>query len=223
MFQKFWQHLKFLGARTVIWSKFHTEDPLILGATVQNLDAMTTWNPGFVHPWHKPLLLLRCSLQYFMFDLIITFENNASVWIIVSLQQHGTGNSRVLIVRSCNAFRTKDSSTWHLKLLQLTLAIQCPVWFCLLVMENFTGEVFPAWHSSPRHITTHTSNTQNTTLVQDMFLNTSSKQARTYLIMARRSVTSPSLYKPSYVGIICIYPIIYDDHMWRSVQAKKIV
>jgi hypothetical protein len=29
-----------------------------------------------------------------------------------------------------------------------------------------------------------------------------------------------SLYKPSYVGIICIYPIIYDDHMWRSVQAK---
>jgi hypothetical protein len=41
-------------------------------------------------------------------------------------------------------------------------------------------------------------------------------------LMVRLAVTSLSLYKPSYVGIICIYPIIYDDHMWRSVQAKNL-
>jgi len=164
-----------------------------------------------------------------MFGLMITFEDKTcghltdytSVWIILSWQQLGAGNCRAPIVRSLNSLHTKDSSTWwHLKLLQLTLAIQCPVWFCSLVMENLISEGFPAWHCSPRHITTHASNTQNTTLVQGMFLNPSSKQARTYLIMAWRSGTSLSLYMPSYLGIICIYPIMYDDHMGRSVQAK---
>jgi hypothetical protein len=29
---------------------FHTEDPQILGATIQNLVAWATWQPGFVHP-----------------------------------------------------------------------------------------------------------------------------------------------------------------------------
>jgi hypothetical protein len=166
-----------------------------------------------------------------MFGLMITFEDKTcshltdytSVWIISSLQQHGAGNFRVPVVRPLNSLRTKDSSIWwHLKFLQLTLVIQCPVWFCSLVMENLIGERFPAWHCSARHTTTHTSNTQNTTLVQGMFLNPSSKQARTYLIMAWRSGTSLSLYMPSCVGIICIYPIMNDDRMWRSVQAKNL-
>ena len=36
-------------ARRVTWSKFHTEDPKILGAIVQNLAARATWWPGFMH------------------------------------------------------------------------------------------------------------------------------------------------------------------------------
>jgi hypothetical protein len=31
-------------------SKFHTQDPRILGVTAQNLVATATWRPGFVHP-----------------------------------------------------------------------------------------------------------------------------------------------------------------------------
>ena len=38
--------------------------------------------------------------------------------------------------------------------------------------------------------------------------------------MAWRSVASLSLYMQSYVRIICIYPIMHDDQMRRSVQAK---
>ena len=32
-------------------SKFHTEDPQILGDTVLNLFAIAIWRSGFVHPW----------------------------------------------------------------------------------------------------------------------------------------------------------------------------
>jgi hypothetical protein len=48
--QKCRSHVKLLGARMVTWSKFHTKDPQILGAAIQNSVAMATWRPGFVHP-----------------------------------------------------------------------------------------------------------------------------------------------------------------------------
>jgi hypothetical protein len=37
--------LKILGARRMTWTKFHTEDPQILGGSVQNLVAMATGRP----------------------------------------------------------------------------------------------------------------------------------------------------------------------------------
>ena len=40
-----------LYAPRVTWSKFHTEDPHILGVTVQILVALVHWRRGFVHPW----------------------------------------------------------------------------------------------------------------------------------------------------------------------------
>jgi len=49
IFQKSRSHLKILGARRVIWSKFHTEDPQILGVIVEKVVARATWYPGFVH------------------------------------------------------------------------------------------------------------------------------------------------------------------------------
>jgi len=36
-------HLKIPGARKVTGSKFHTQDPQILGATAQKFVAMATW------------------------------------------------------------------------------------------------------------------------------------------------------------------------------------
>jgi hypothetical protein len=43
-------HLQVPGTRRVTWCKFRTEDPQILGATVQNVVATVSLRPGFVHP-----------------------------------------------------------------------------------------------------------------------------------------------------------------------------
>lgn len=41
------------GAWRVTWTKFHIEDPHILGTTIQNSVTRATWHPGFVAPWFK--------------------------------------------------------------------------------------------------------------------------------------------------------------------------
>jgi len=51
IFQKIRSHLKILGFRRVILSRCHTEDPQMLGATLQNWNMVVTWHPGLVHPW----------------------------------------------------------------------------------------------------------------------------------------------------------------------------
>jgi len=43
-------YLKILGARGVTWSKFHTKDAQILGATQRNLVASATWRPTLIQP-----------------------------------------------------------------------------------------------------------------------------------------------------------------------------
>jgi hypothetical protein len=50
IFQKSMSQLKILGARRVTSSKFHTEDPQILGAAAQNVVATATRRPGFMDP-----------------------------------------------------------------------------------------------------------------------------------------------------------------------------
>jgi hypothetical protein len=47
-FSKNVSDLKILGVRRVRESKFHIEDPQILGTTVKNL-VMVTWHLEFVH------------------------------------------------------------------------------------------------------------------------------------------------------------------------------
>jgi hypothetical protein len=54
IFHRCRSHLKIPGTRWVAWSKFHTEDPEILGATMLNLVAQATWHPGFVHSCYMP-------------------------------------------------------------------------------------------------------------------------------------------------------------------------
>ena len=50
-------HLKVLGARTVTWNMFGTVD-----ATAQNLDAMSTWRPGFLYRWLRVIKAQRKGL-----------------------------------------------------------------------------------------------------------------------------------------------------------------
>jgi ABC-type spermidine/putrescine transport system permease subunit I len=44
-------HPKILGVRKVIWSKFETENPHVLGEAVKNLFPMATFRPGFIYHW----------------------------------------------------------------------------------------------------------------------------------------------------------------------------
>jgi hypothetical protein len=53
-------HLKIVGARRVTLSKFHSKDPPILGATIQNWDAKATWHPALVHPWRNLSYMYAC-------------------------------------------------------------------------------------------------------------------------------------------------------------------
>ena len=53
IFQTSRNHLKFLDARWVTWSKFHMEDTQMLGTTIQNLVSRTTWHLEFRYPCHK--------------------------------------------------------------------------------------------------------------------------------------------------------------------------
>jgi len=44
------RHHKILDVRCVAYSKFHTEHPRTVGATVLNVVATVIWRPGFAHP-----------------------------------------------------------------------------------------------------------------------------------------------------------------------------
>jgi hypothetical protein len=51
IFQKFTSHPTVLGDRRLLWAKFHTEDPVISGTTIQNFVTWVTWHLGIVHHW----------------------------------------------------------------------------------------------------------------------------------------------------------------------------
>jgi hypothetical protein len=59
-----------LGSRRVTCSNFNVEDPQILGATVQNLDAQANWRSGFVHPWDKVYLRVLLNFMLPVFVII---------------------------------------------------------------------------------------------------------------------------------------------------------
>jgi hypothetical protein len=70
-------HLKTEGTRRAPLNKFHTEDPQILLATVQNLVATATWRPGFVHSWITPKCLPETKFESVA---LYELESNMNVW-----------------------------------------------------------------------------------------------------------------------------------------------
>jgi hypothetical protein len=50
VFQKSRSYFKIMGTIRVTFCKFHTEDPQVLGTTIQNLVTRMTWHSVFVHP-----------------------------------------------------------------------------------------------------------------------------------------------------------------------------
>jgi hypothetical protein len=67
VFQKSRSSLKILVAKRVTWSKFHFEDPYILGTAIQNLITMALWQLEFVHPSTHQIPC--CPLQQINFTL----------------------------------------------------------------------------------------------------------------------------------------------------------
>ena len=65
-------HLKILCIRRVKWSKFHTEDPQIIGATIQNLVPTATCSLGFVH---------SCIPPCFCYNLYANYINHTGISI----------------------------------------------------------------------------------------------------------------------------------------------
>ena len=63
--KKIRNHLKILVARRMTWSQFHTENPQILDATVQDLVPTAIWRPGFLHPclWSRWQTWLTHSVE----------------------------------------------------------------------------------------------------------------------------------------------------------------
>jgi len=57
--QKSVGHFKILGARRVTQRKFHTENPQILDATIQNSVAKVTYRPEIEHPWN-----IHCTVYF---------------------------------------------------------------------------------------------------------------------------------------------------------------
>jgi hypothetical protein len=53
--------IKIIGVRKVIRSRFHTEGPKMLDATLQNLVALATWRPVYANPC---CTFLSCSLAF---------------------------------------------------------------------------------------------------------------------------------------------------------------
>jgi hypothetical protein len=49
IFQRSRTHLKILGTRNVMQSKFYTEKPQTLGAKIINVVRMTTWRPCYMY------------------------------------------------------------------------------------------------------------------------------------------------------------------------------
>jgi hypothetical protein len=76
IFQKCSSHSKILGARKVTWSKFHIADPQIFYATIQNLVAWATWQPGFVHPCNRLYNTVSSSCMWALLYIFSTNINN---------------------------------------------------------------------------------------------------------------------------------------------------
>ena len=104
IFQKSKSHLKILGARRVTWSKFHTEDPQILGATILTY-LLTPWSrvlleklPGFAANQEIPRILWNLK-----FITILTSTHHLSLsWAkpIQSPQPLPTSWRSILILSS---------------------------------------------------------------------------------------------------------------------------
>ena len=89
-FQKSRSHLKILDARRVTCSMYHTQNPKILGASVQNLVALATWRQGFVHP---------CSINLFSY---CGFKSNGQLDVHGSMHRNINPIERTNKMRPCS-------------------------------------------------------------------------------------------------------------------------
>ena len=102
IFQKSMSHLKILGARRATWSKFHTQGPQILGATIQNLVDTVTRHLGFVHPVcgrgcvsvHACIYIyIFCPEFYIIFPLMCSHCSMSLLYLVFCITDFNPWNS----------------------------------------------------------------------------------------------------------------------------------
>jgi hypothetical protein len=76
LFQKSVSDIKILGDRKLTWSKFHSEAPQILGATVQNLVDRATWRPGLA----TIISLMQCDLWRWERVIVVAKTEAFRLW-----------------------------------------------------------------------------------------------------------------------------------------------
>jgi hypothetical protein len=93
-------------ARMVTSSKFHTEDPHTLEATVQNSFAMAKGRSGFVHPWCSLLFFFTLFRKKFILSSFLKstcwfLSNQVSchIWVNREVQMFaGTGTTHAVLI-----------------------------------------------------------------------------------------------------------------------------
>jgi hypothetical protein len=80
IFQKSRRHLEILGPIRVTWNKFHTQDPKILGACLQNLFALVTFAWNFCTPAFMFCLFGVCWIQPWMTQTIQRWM----IWLLLN-------------------------------------------------------------------------------------------------------------------------------------------
>lgn len=92
IFQTSRSHLGILGARSVIWSKFLTDGPQLLGAAINKSDATETWQPCTKLTFQCKQLKKNLKYKY----LLQSFPANSWSWTLKKKQK--TSNTEFILL-----------------------------------------------------------------------------------------------------------------------------
>jgi hypothetical protein len=62
-------------------NKFNTKDPQILETAVNNLVAMLTWQPEFVHPWSRLITAVEQQVTTVLIVIVSDSSIIINIWV----------------------------------------------------------------------------------------------------------------------------------------------
>ena len=74
-FEMYRRHFKIQGTKRATLSRFHSEDPQMLGTNAKSIDAVATCRPRFVHPWFYYRLFLSWQFVFNYSFIPVMYEH----------------------------------------------------------------------------------------------------------------------------------------------------